>query len=110
MGKTRRNFVFDDDRDADLLARLDALADGEKSAAVRAGLRLYFAQPRLEPELADVLAGLTDVRTELADVRAAVADLSRHGIAGHSPGEGNEPAGDDLDGELLDNLLNLGLD
>lgn len=99
MATVRRTFAFDDARDADLLARLDALPDGERSGAVRAGLRLYFEQAQSEPGLADVLA-------EVAAVRVAIDDLARRGVAV----AGDEPAVDDLDPDILNNLLNLGLD
>jgi hypothetical protein len=103
MATVRRNFVFDDVRDADLLAMLDALPSGEKSTAARAGLRLYFEQS--EPQLSDVLA-------RIDSVQAAIDDLAKRGVAITAAGDGpaEETAEDDLDPDILDNLLSLGLD
>jgi hypothetical protein len=103
MATVRRTFAFDDERDAGLLARLDALPDGEKSAAAREGLRLHFEQARSEPGLAEVLAEIEATR---AEILAALADWARRGVAVAGP---EAAAENDDDAALLDALLDLGV-
>jgi hypothetical protein len=104
MATVRRTFAFDDERDAGLLARLDALPDGKKSAAAREGLRLHFEQTQPEPGLAEVLAEIASAR---AEVLAVLADLARRGVVAMAGPEA--AAENDDDAALLDALLDLGV-
>ncbi len=62
MSKIRRTFVFHPVRDQDILAALDALADGKKSRVVRAALRCYFEQQANEPTLTEIVARLKSLQ------------------------------------------------
>lgn len=96
MSKTTRTFSFDTEDHRHLLQRLDRLPNGEKSRAVREGLRLYFGDTRPEPSPAEILAV----------IREEFAALKRTGLAlATSPPEMEE----DPAGELKAALLNLGL-
>jgi len=95
MGKTTRTFSFDTEDHCHLLQRLDNLPNGEKSRAVREGLRLYFGDTRPQPSRIELLAA----------IREGFADLRRQGL---TINQGEVEAGEEDDG-LKAALLSLGL-
>ncbi|GAB4423975.1 MAG: hypothetical protein Kow0031_02730 [Anaerolineae bacterium] len=100
MATVKRLFVFDDEVDADLLAGLDQLTNGEKSGVVRAALREYFQLQNASPN-----PTLSDVIERLDILQDDVAWLRRNGVpfAADAPG-----SADDDDPALLAALLDLG--
>ena len=79
----REIYTLDEaEADADLVAELDKLPRGQKSPAVRAGLRLYFAGAAQELEALRTLSTnlqstIARLGQENADMRAMVARLER---------------------------------
>ncbi len=95
MSKTTRTFSFDTETHKQLLRRLDNLPNGEKSKAVREGLRLFFGGTKPEPSRTEILAA----------IREGFADLRRRGVATEMV---EEPGGEAED-TLKEALLGLGL-
>lgn len=103
MAKIRRTFYFNSETDADLLATMDSLPDGEKSKVVRQALRMLFSRGAYEPE-----PTLGTVLSSLAELREMVEALRRDGVSLSEP-SGDDSAGDEIDSGTLNNLRNLGL-
>lgn len=103
--KVRRAFIFNQVQDAELLAALDSLPDGEKSQAVRQALRLFFGQQKEKsPVLGEVIL------TRLDEIQAAIEALRQDGVKVTDP-DANHGHGDDDDiaPGIRNTLLNLGL-
>ena len=101
----RRNFVFDEEKDKDLLDALDAMRDGEKSRAVRDGLRLHLQMPGdIRAQLALLVRSVSHLHASGEELRASVNELKQNGLiaAGFSDNDATED-------EFTDALLNIGL-
>lgn len=61
----KRLFNFDPLGDADILAALDEMPDGEKSRTVREALRQYLGMVRAQPTLEDVVELITELRSDV---------------------------------------------
>jgi len=100
----RRNFVFDAERDRDLLDALDAMRGGEKSKAVRDGLRLHLQMPGdIRAQLALLVSSVSHLHALVEELRAAVDELKQGGLMTTIAGD------DDSEDEFTNALLNIGL-
>ena len=98
MAGLKRTFVFDTETDADLLAALDNLGNGEKSGVVRDALRQYFRLQESQP----AEPTMTEVIKRLDYLQGDMAWLRQHGVSLGEPKDDDDPA-------LTAALLNLGL-
>jgi hypothetical protein len=103
MSTARRNFVFDTERDQDLLTALDAMRDGEKSQAVRAGLRLHLQMPGdIRTQLALLVRSVSRLYASVEELRTELDNLSRRRLMVSSSVD------DEEDDEFTDMLLGIG--
>ncbi|MCQ3976909.1 MAG: hypothetical protein DPW09_26065 [Anaerolineae bacterium] len=65
----KRLFNFDPLGDADILAALDEMPDGEKSRTVREALRQYLGMVRAQPTLDDVMELINELHSEVRLLR-----------------------------------------
>ncbi|MCK6623538.1 MAG: hypothetical protein DPW09_26140 [Anaerolineae bacterium] len=65
----KRLFNFDPLGDADILAALDEMPDGEKSRTVREALRQYLGMVRAQPTLDDVMGLINELHSEVRLLR-----------------------------------------
>ncbi len=104
----RRNFVFDEEKDKDLLDALDAMRDGEKSRAVRDGLRLHLQMPGdIRAQLALLVRSVSHLHASVEELRASVNDLKQNGLIAANLGRNEED--EDEDDEFTATLLEIGL-
>lgn len=90
----KRLYNFDPLEDADILAALDEMPDGEKSRTVREALRQYLGMVRAQPTLDDVMGLINELHSEVRLLRVQ--------------GGVKENVGEPLDDKYSSKLLKLG--